>query len=286
MSIAIVTDSACIASKSEADKLGIHVLPVIIRIDGQEEFNYLETSPDSFYQKMSQAESMAQTSQPAIGAALEFYSELADSYDEILSIHVNSNFSGTFQTLKIAAEQFKEVPITVYDSKLVSVASNYLLIYAKKLADQGKSVNDIVASLDNFRQGIQAFVAINSLDHIVHSGRVSGIPTTVNHIFSFKAVVSLNQDGLRLTDKVRTSTQALDKVKSYADQLLKHSEEILQVDLIHGQKAELAQEWKKHLEMKYPHHQINIQQANHVIAVHTGPDLIGVVVSPIAVDGF
>lgn len=182
MSIAIVTDTGCNISPEMADELGIHLLPIEIIFENQTFKDGFELTNQEFYQKMAVSNKIPTTSQPKPSDAYQLYDKLSKTYDEILSINLGSTVSGTIQTLKLVAEEIKQAKVTVYDTKLVSIPAGYLAIEAKRLVDQGKTVAEIVESLDDLRGKSVAFASIHELDNLVESGRVPAVLGTVANL--------------------------------------------------------------------------------------------------------
>lgn len=283
MAIAIVTDTGCNITPEVAEKMGIYLLPIELTIDGHSYKDGFEITTTEFYEKMRTAEGIPTTAQPLAGTSYAVYEELSESYDEIISIHLGSNLSGTVQTLELIGKEFESVDITVYDTQLVSLPASYLVKEAKRMVDEGQSVSEIVEKLDELRSQSKAFAAVHTLDYLVKSGRVPAVVGTVAKLAKVKPILTIEaseEKGLEVTEKVRTSKRAnqklIDLVKEYADGL----DYPFHLDIAHGNVPEMAAEVKADLEAVFPNHRIHIDVLTSVIGAHSGPDIVGIFLAP------
>ncbi len=96
----------------------IHVIPLNLTINGEAYVDQVDISSEAYIQKM-QEDADVKTSQPAIGKFIEMYDELGADGSEIISIHMTSGLSGTYQTA-LQASQMSDSKVTVIDSKSIS----------------------------------------------------------------------------------------------------------------------------------------------------------------------
>ena len=279
MSIAIVTDTGCNISPEMAEELGIHLLPIEIIFENQTFKDGFELTNQEFYQKMAVSNKIPTTSQPKPSDAYQLYDKLSKTYDEILSINLGSTVSGTIQTLKLVAEEIKQAKVTVYDTKLVSIPAGYLAIEAKRLADQGKTVAEIVESLDDLRGKSVAFASIHELDNLVESGRVPAVLGTVAKLAKIKPIIKIeakNSKGLEIIEKIRTNKRAINKLIDLASAHIESINYPFHLDVAHGNIPQVAEEVRQLLLARYPDKQIKIHQLTSVIGVHSGPNIVGI----------
>jgi len=280
MSIAIVTDTACNITPEFAKELGVYVMPLEIifgEISYKEGF---ELGAEEFYEKMENSEELPKTSQPNIAEAYELYEKISNEYDEILSLHISGELSGTVQALNALAEEFEQANITIYDTKLVTIPARELVIQAKKLVDQGKTVPEIVEELDSIRKELATLVTLNSLENVVEGGRISKIAGAIVKFIKIKPVISVTDEEIKMLNTVRSSKSALNKLEEHT---LKRAESVdypFKIMIGHANYLEGAEEIRGRFLEKYPKQEIEIQPITAVIGVHTGSEAIGTVVAP------
>lgn len=283
MSIAIVTDTACNNTPEQAEELGVYLLPIEITIDGVIYKDGFDITNAEFYEKMAKAKSVPKTSQPALGNALALYKTLSQEYDEILSIHLGSNVSGTIQSLEILAQNIEDVNVRVYDTQLVSVPAGYLVVEAKRMVDEGKSIQEITDRLDVLREQSIAYAVVYKLDTLVESGRVPSLVGTVAKLAKIKPILSIkasDNKGLEVVEKVRTMKRANAKLLDLVEEYTASLDYPYCVDIAHGNLSEEADDIRTELQKRYPNHKIKKHLLTSVIGAHSGPDIMGVFIAP------
>ena len=120
----IVTDSGADISLSAEEQavLDINVVPLTVTLDGQTYHEGLDITPPEFYPLLEKSRSMPVTSQPSVGSIADTYRRLAADDPDILSIHISSGLSGTFNAARTAATMVPEVNVTHFDAKTLSAA--------------------------------------------------------------------------------------------------------------------------------------------------------------------
>lgn len=280
MKTAIVTDTACNVTPELAEDWDIHVLPLEI-IFGETTYKEgFELPTEEFYKKMDTSDALPKTSQPNIAAAYALYEELSEEYDEILSIHMSSDLSGTYQAFYAIADEIENVDITLYDTKLVTVPARELVYHAKRLADEGKPAKEIVAQLDEIAKKVYTLFTVSSLENLVEGGRISSIAGAIVKFIKIKPVISITSEEIKMLSTVRSSKRALKKMEKKA---LKHIESLdypFKIMIGQGNHMKAAEKLRENLLKKFPNQIIEIQPITAVVGVHTGSGVAGIVVAP------
>lgn len=280
MKTEIVTDTACNVTPELAEDWDIHVLPLEI-IFGETTYKEgFELPTEEFYKKMDTSDALPKTSQPNIAAAYALYEELSEEYDEILSIHMSSDLSGTYQAFYAIADEIENVDITLYDTKLVTVPARELVYHAKRLADEGKPAKEIVAQLDEITKKVYTLFTVSSLENLVEGGRISSIAGAIVKFIKIKPVISITSEEIKMLSTVRSSKRALKKMEKKA---LKHIESLdypFKIMIGQGNHMKAAEKLRENLLKKFPDQTIEIQPITAVVGVHTGSGAAGIVVAP------
>ena len=121
LSVRIVTDSTADLPAHEAQELGIAVVPLSVIFGEQVYKEGVEISPELFYEKLQHAKELPTTSAPSVGDFLDVYREVLKTTDEIVSIHLASKLSATYDAACQAAAQLADegAHIEVIDRKSV-----------------------------------------------------------------------------------------------------------------------------------------------------------------------
>lgn len=280
MDIGIVSDTSSNFTPASANKLGIHIVPMQIMIDNQTYKDGMEITLEEFYEKMAEADTLPTTSQPAIGEFVKKYREIENQYDHIISIHPSGELSGTVRTAQMAANQVNPEKITVFDSKMVSILTGYLTVEAKRLVDQGKSVDVILDCLEDMKDKTFAYVVLDNMDNLIQSGRLPHLAGKITQYAQIKPILKISAKGIELKRFVRTTNRAINKVEKMLQQSLQALDYPMKVDVAHGNIIEQAEQLKRSLLEKWPEQNSQIHRLSSVIGVHTGPEIIGFTATP------
>ena len=280
MRIAIVTDTSCNFTPAEAEDLGIYILPMQIIFDEHSYKDAFEITVEQFYKQMEKSTIMPTTSQPAIGVFLEVYKKLVKEYDKVISIHPSGKLSGTVRTAQMAATQVNENKIKVFDSKMVSILSGYLVREAKRLVDKGKSYEMIIKRLEDMQDKTFAYIVLENFEYLARSGRIPKIASRLTTLAQIKPILKISSKGLELEKLVRTSKRAMRQLEKTVYNYIDNVSYSLKVDVAHGDYMHVAEEVHERLVNKYPEIKSQIHRLAGVIGVHTGPEIVGFTITP------
>lgn len=133
--IAIVTDSTSDLSVRLAEKTDITIVPLSVIFEGNKYIDDGESILlNDFYRRLKKSDAMPLSTQPSHGDFTKVYIELLKEYQSIISIHISSKLSGTFNSAVLAKRQLKEATIEVIDSEMVHMSCGFLAIEASRMA--------------------------------------------------------------------------------------------------------------------------------------------------------
>jgi len=147
----IVTDSGADISFEECKSLGVTMLPLKVEVNGVSYIAGVDIEPDEFYDLMDASPTMPITSTPSVGEFVEVYKRLAAEDPEILSIHLSSGLSGTFNVAVQAAEMVPEAKITLIDTLTLSAGTAWQVRTASAMAKAGYQMEEVVKTLRKSR---------------------------------------------------------------------------------------------------------------------------------------
>ena len=126
MRTAIVTDSTAYIPAEERERLNIHMIPLSVNISGQLFAEEVDITASEFYDKVRGAKEFPKTTQPQLENLLSF-EELAKEYDEVISIHLSSGISGTYQGAIQAGEMVDDIDVYAFDSEISCAVQGFTL---------------------------------------------------------------------------------------------------------------------------------------------------------------
>jgi DegV family protein with EDD domain len=272
MAIKIVTDSTCDLPEEIVADLDITVVPLYINV-GQDSFlDDIDMSRQEFYERLPDFEHHPQTASPGPEMFREIYEGLAeDGAEGILSIHISISLSGTLNTAKLAAEATDVVPVTVFDSRQLSIGTGFLVEAAAKMAAAGHSVAEIIESLKEKTRRTYLFAALDTLEFLRRSGRMSWAVSKIGGLLKIKPLLTMN-DGDPGIEQVRTSKRAIQRLIDKLTDL--HPLE--ELALVHTNAPEKIEELRQRARHLFPEGRDPITvDATPVIGAHIGPGAVG-----------
>lgn len=224
MSIAIVCDSASDIPNKYLKDLGLEEIPININFGDKVLKENVDITGDEYYKKIMSSDVLPTTSQPSPGDFEKVYSSLLKKYDEILSIHISSKVSGTYNSAIQAADKVGKGKVTVIDSKTVSMGAGLVIIsvaqYLKtnknaKISDLTKLTNDLCAKS-------KILVACETIDYLKRGGRISAGAALFGGLLNVKPVIG-NKDGEVISiARPRSMVKALSFLRMEAERHTNH----------------------------------------------------------------
>ena len=274
--IAILTDTNSGINPDQAAQYGIHLVSMPVIIDDETYFENESISQDEFFQRLRE-DACVSTSQPAPGVLMDCWEGLLERYDEIIYLPMSSGLSGSCQTAAMLAEEY-DGSVHVVDNHRISVTLRQSALEAKHLADQGKTVQEIVAYLE--QDGLEAsiYVAVNTLEYLKKSGRVTATGAAIGTILNLKPVLQIQGGKLDAYRKARGMRQAMqamiDGLKQ--DQAGRFAGQKLMIRAAYSGDAEAGAAWQAELQKAFPEMTIGLDPLPLSISCHTGDGALGV----------
>ena len=276
MTIKITTDSTCDLPLNLLETYQINIVPINIQFGNTSYKENISITPTDFYTQIEEDGILPTTSQPSVGEFIEMYTSLAGQTDEIISIHVTSKLSGTYQSAKLAAEAVADkVKVYPIDSLAGSAGLGWMVYEAANLIAQGKSALEIQKQLDANSTKISIFFAVDNLKFAQMSGRVGKLTSALSSILSIKPIIGLKAGLIDVHSKVRSNKVAMKRIVDLTKEKVKDNP--VNVGVVHALAPDRAEDL-----MGLAKTNLNIQNAFITdiaisLAVHFGPNTLGLV---------
>lgn len=270
--VKVVTDSTLDLSKEEIKELGVTVVPLSVTIDGQSYIDGIDITSKQFIKKLIESDHIPQSSQPSVGSFLDTYNELGNDGSSIISIHMTSGMSGTYQSAKTAAEM-SDSDVTVIDSNFISIALGFQVKEAAMMAVNGKTVNEIINRLEEVRRSTSLYIMVDTLEYLMKGGRIGKGKALVGSLLKIKPIAAL-QDGVYTPiSKVRTYMQMIKLFKKKLEEDTV-GKVIRGIGIAQVEAKELAAELRDQIIDMTDFDDISIIETTPIISTHTGPGAI------------
>jgi DegV family protein with EDD domain len=274
MRTAIVTDSTAYIPQEVRERLDIYMVPLNVTFRDASYQEEAEITAEQFYLKVREQEELPKTSQPAIGLFVELFERLAREYDAIISIHLSSGISGTYQTATTVGQMIEGAKVYTYDSEISCAVQGFYVIEAAKMAAEGKSAEEIMARLDEIKQSVQAYFVVDDLHHLQRGGRLNSAAAFIGSLLQVKPVLHFKDKIIVPFEKIRTRKKAIKRIMEIFHEDASQGVP-MEAAVIHASCIEDAEKWKQQIQQLYPHIEVNISYFGAVIGTHLGEGAIG-----------
>lgn len=205
--IKIIVDSASDIVKSEAEQLGVYLVPLKVRFGDEEYSDGIDISHKEFFEKLIESAELPQTSQVNEYDWAENFGALTADGSEVIAITISSKLSGTYSSAVKAAKKFGG-KVHVVDSIQACIGERVLLEYALKLVNDGSSVAEIVKELNDKKHKIQLIAVLDTLKYLRKGGRISSVAAIAGELLSIKPVISIVKGEIKLLGKAMGSKKS------------------------------------------------------------------------------
>ncbi len=274
MSIAVVTDSTAYLTEEERERYNIRMIPLSVNLEDGSYEEEVEITASEFYDKVRASKVFPKTTQPPVGKFVELFEELAKDYDEVITIHLSSGISGTYQGAIQAGQMVEGIKVHAFDSEISCSPQGYYVVKAAEMAAQGATSDQILSTLEEMRRFMRAYFVVDDLAHLQRGGRLSAAAALVGGLLQVKPVLCFEEKVIVPFEKIRTKKKALRRVEDLlAEDAMKGGKYIATV--IHANCEQEGREWMNQLANTYPNVEFNLSYFGPVIGTHLGEGSLG-----------
>ncbi len=274
--IKIVVDSCCDLPKAVLKKFDITMVPVNIHIGEQSFEDGVEINRETLYRNMAEG-IIPTTSQPAPGRFFEVYRRLAERARTILSIHITSKLSGTYQSAILAREMLPDLDIRVIDTLSASMGTGFMALAAAKAVEAGRTLKEIIEGIERLKERMSILATVDTPKYLQLSGRVSKLQSSIASMLDVKPIIKFQNGLIEAIGIVRTTrTKSLDRLLEFTGAAVGETEEV-NIAVAHAHSPEDAQRLKQRIENRFICSEIFTVEVTPALAAIGGPGLIGIV---------
>ncbi len=275
----IVTDSGTDINftPEQAAEFNVHIVPLHVTLDEKSFREGVDIQPQDFYQLLAETDSLPITSQPSAGEFADLYRRLAPKDPDILSIHMTSGLSGTYNSALAGAEMVPEANVTHVDTKTLSAAAGWQVEAAARVAKAGWAKDQILALIQRIGQASESIYTLNELKYLIHGGRISHMKGLIASLINLKPIIGVEKENGTYVQlgQVRTFKGAL---KGLVNKMIQKHEpgSELRVQVLHSMNPEGASSLREEIDKVYKCSWLPVGPMSLVLGAHTGPSMVGV----------
>lgn len=276
MKVAFVCDSGTGKNIEEMKEKGIYSLPLQISHGEHNQLDLVDITIQDIHTFLKEKVEL-KTSLPSVGMMNDLFMQLkSEGYDCIFAVPICSGLSGTIQAMKMTAESIG-ILFEYVDCHVTAVVEEYLIILAKKLYDEGKSIEEIKVVLEEVIASTNTLLMPDDLNHLKRGGRLTPLAATLGGLLKIKPILQINQKTsgkIDVLDKVRTLHRAMDKAIDYMRQ--EAIDENWEIVIAHVDSEEEASILQTKLKAVFPMASYQVIPLVSVVSVHTGLGCLGI----------
>ncbi|WP_252233687.1 DegV family protein [Clostridium sp. ZS1] len=271
--IKIITDSTADLPKEIYEKYDIEVLPVLINFKEESYLDGIEINPDKVFEKIEKDNILPTTGQIIPTRFIETYQKYLDEGYKILSIHMSSAMSGTYQSACIAKNTLENDDIMLVDSQNIAPALGILVLKAAVLLEKGNSLDDTFKIIDSVKYNVKTLMCFESLEYLIRGGRISKTAGMVGSVFGIKLILDIKDGLMSVKDKIRGNKKAIKKIISELEEA--QLDEDVPILLVDAKNLEIKAAFLEYLQknnMKYTECPLGSS-----VCIHSGPNCCGLI---------
>lgn len=204
--IAVITDTNSSMTPAEAKALGVYLLPMPFVVGANEYYEGVSCTYEHFFEMLAAGEDVS-TSQPSPEHIISLWEKVLENHDSIIHIPMSSALSGSCGTAKTLAADYPG-RVFVVDNKRISISQRQSVLDALTLIQQGKSAQEIQTILEETAFDSSIYLAVNTLELLKKSGRVTAAGATVAAVLGIKPVLQIQGEKLDAFAKARGMKKA------------------------------------------------------------------------------
>lgn len=269
------TDASLPVTLAEAHKIGL--VPINIHFGDETFQSGIDIDDDALFSRVDREGALPTTSAPTPGQFAEAYQAAFEAgADEVVCLCVSSEVSGTYNAA-LHARDLVTGPVTVVDTRSISMGQGYMALEAAKAARAGATREEILALVDDLRARTVLFAALDTLKYLAMSGRVGHLAAGMASLLSIKPVLTLREGKLDMLEKVRTRKKAWARVINLVNESLA-GRPVEQMTVLHVNAEAMAAQFEAQLrEVVACPEDCILADFTPGLSVHTGPGLVGVI---------
>ncbi len=279
--IVIVTDSIAQVPPDLVKELDIRVSPLVFTVEGETFTDGGDFEPQLLYRRMRVEKNLKiTTASPSIDQFKNIFSRaLNDGADSVLYVGLSSRLSSTYGVAELAMQMVREdFPgrhAECFDTRLATIAQGFLVIKAARMAARGAQLSEILTCLRQERRNVGLVASLETLEYLARGGRINMASYMMGSMINILPILTLTESGKVVNvGLVRSHKNAFQKMVDYVAERVE-KDRTLTVAVMHADILEWADQLKLMVEHQLHPENMIVTSFTPVMAVHTGPGLIG-----------
>ncbi len=253
----------------------------MVNLDGKSYREDIDITTQDFYDLLESTDSLPTTSLPPVGDFAEVYKRLGKDGEEVLSIHISSGLSGTFNSAVAGGDLVPEVKVTYFDAKTLSVVVGWMVEAASRAIKAGWPTDKILDLLNKIKDGSESIYTLKELKYLINGGRISHMKGLIASLLNIKPIIGVEKKGGTYVQmgQERTFNRAIDGLVKQMQKFHPDGSR-LRVQVMHSLNPVAAEILKEKIDKVFQVSWLPIGSMSLVLGAHTGPSMVGVAFAP------
>lgn len=273
MSIAVVTDSVSDLPAGLAEKHDITVVALNVHIEDETYLDGVTISGDEMYAKLPDSKVFPTTSAPSVGTFVEAYEKLAKTHDAIISLHISSKLSLTYNSaVNAVAEMDSSGPrIEVVDTQTASMAMGWAAVQVAEAVATGASVDDAVSVAKSASERSVFIGMVETLKFLVRGGRIGKAQGFVGSLLRVRPILTMRDGEAHPMERARNRKKGIARLKA----MVAENAPLDNLAILYTTDIDDAREIAKDVSEFDPSGEVTIAQLGPVVGNYLGPGTLG-----------
>jgi DegV family protein with EDD domain len=271
---AIVVDSTADFPDAAERFPNWRVVPLYVNFGTESFRDGVDLDSTQFYERLKSSPTLPTTSQPTPADFLACYRDLG-AYERILSIHIASKLSGTFQSAGIAAAELGDGRVRTIDSETASAAIAMLGLAVQRRLERGTTDEEVDALVERYRETHGLLFTVDTLEFLARGGRIGRAKAFAGQLMNVKPILAIVDGEVIPVKRVRGNRKAF---QEFVDALDTRTGDVptLHIGIAHADAPERMAELEKMVRDRRPQAQIEAEASlGAVVGTHSGPGCVG-----------
>jgi DegV family protein with EDD domain len=275
--VAVVTDSTCDLPADRAAQSGLRIVPLRIAIGSRTGADGVDIGPEDVVDAL-RAKRPVSTSRPSPGDFAAAYQQaLEDGADHVVSVHLSAELSGTWDSARLAAQEFDYGVVRVVDSRSTSMALGFAALAAARAAADGRPPGAVQDAAVATADRTSCLFYVDTLEYLRRGGRIGAAAAMLGTALSVKPLLHVRDGRIVPLEKVRTANRALARLVALTVEAAGADE--VDVAVQHLAAKDRAEEVAAQLRSKLGSpRELITTQVGATVGAHTGPGVVGVAI--------
>jgi len=271
----IITDSTADLSRDLYQKHDIGMVPLTIHLGERTWLDFHDIEPDEYYTMLRKSKAFPTTSQPSPQDFIDAFTPFAAKGEPVLSIHISSKLSGTYQSAVLARSHFPEARIEVVDSLQASLGLGMIILLCAEKASLGASFESVVDFARELTRKVKTYFSVDSLEYLHRGGRIGKAQAFLGTFMKIKPLLKLVEGEVQPVEKIRTSERLVNRFVELVENEARESSG-LQLSVAESDNSDVMTGLLERL-MKIPGLSlVHRCKLGGVITSHGGPGTLGI----------